>query len=350
MHVPPRTGDGGVVTRDVGPARWVERWWRGEAGWPGAVLDWTMAPAELLFRGAVRFRGWLYDRRVLAVRRVGVPVGSVGNIGVGGTGKAPVVRWLVGELRRRGATPGVLHGGYAMDEPELHRRWYGELPVVANRDRFAGAARAIEAGATVLVLDDGFQHRKLHRDLDIVLVAVESWTGVPRLLPRGPWRESPAALARANVVAVTRKTAGFDDARRVAGELAGFAGHDRIVHLHIRPGRWVRWGTAGDGDAAPAEAIAVAGIARPDLFVENAAETGVHVSEVLVFPDHHDYGPEDWSRIQAAAAGKPVVTTEKDAVKLGPLANDTELWYLEQEVGVEAGAERLFEHLDALVT
>lgn len=327
----------------------MERWWHGEAGWPGAVLDRATAPAEFAFRGALRLRAWLYDRGLMATRRVRVPVVSVGNIAVGGTGKTPVVRWLVDELRRRGATPGVLHGGYAMDEPELHRRWYAGLPVVANRDRYAGAARAIEAGATVLVLDDGFQHRRLHRDLDLALVAAENWTAAPRLLPRGPWREPPAALARAHVVAITRKAAGLEDARRVAGELAGFVNPAKIVCLHIRPGRWVRWGASGPDHTAPTEAVAVAGIAQPDLFVENAVRTGVQVSDALIFPDHHAYRPADWAKIRAVAAERPIVTTEKDAVKLGPLAGDAELWYLEQEVGAEAGAELLFEHLDGLV-
>src|SRR5690606_7983757 len=128
--------------------------------------------------------------------------------------------WLVRELVRRGFTPGILHGGYAEDEPDLFRLWFPQLPVVAERDRLRGAGKAMHQGADVLVLDDAFQHRRFGRDLDVVLVAAETWTRHARLLPRGPYREPPRSLRRADVVVVTRRTASAEQAARVEVDVA----------------------------------------------------------------------------------------------------------------------------------
>lgn len=346
------TGREAAVRLGSPTVRWVERYWRGEAGAWGRVLDGALAPAEAAFRLAVRLRGAGYDADRLPSARATVPVASVGNLAVGGAGKTPVTRWLVEELRRRGARPGILHGGYAEDEPALHRTWFPGLPVVAGRDRAAGARAAVAAGATVLVLDDGFQHRRLARDLDVALVAAESWVVAPRLLPRGPWREPPTALARADVVAVTRKTAAGDTARRIAREVRRFAPGATMLRLYLRPAGIGRLGAPGEtggigGTAGPV--LAVAGIARPDQFVANAIEAGATVGDALYFPDHHAYTMRDVARIREAARGRPVVTTAKDAVKLATLGAALDLRVLDQEVVVEEGEMAIHALLDELV-
>lgn len=360
------------VGRDIGsPTRWVERWWAGAAGWRGQLLSLALAPAEAGFRGVVRLRGAAYDHGLLSTTRVAVPVISVGNISVGGAGKTPVARWLVAELRRLGHAPAVLHGGYALDEPALHRLWHPELPVVVGRDRIVSARRAIEGGATVLVLDDGFQHRRLGRDLDLVLVAAESWPARRRLLPRGPWREAARALARAQAVAVTRKVATAQKASAVLEELRSYAPRAAVLQLQLRPSGWLHLGAnqpaagacapaasdpraPGPSAAEPAvqgpdgEVLAVTAIARPELFVGNAREAGAEITGSLFFPDHHDFTTRDVAAIRRAAAGRPLIATAKDLVKLGPLAPDLDLWILEQEVVVEAGGARLNELLAEL--
>ena len=323
----------------VAAGGWVDRWWRGEAGWWGLALDVAFAPAELAYRAAVRRFHGAYDTGRRAAVRVPVPVVSVGNLAVGGTGKTPVTRWLVEELSWRGARPAVLHGGYAVDEPALHRIWHPRVPVIVGRDRVEAARRAIAAGADVLVLDDGFQHRRLARDLDLVLVAAETWTPRPRLLPRGPWREPPAALARAHAVAVTRKTSSHDVAAEVLSAATAHAPSAGALIFALRPSGWRR--VDGARGTPPGETVAVAGVARPDLFVENAREAGAEITDVLVFADHHDYGPGDVDRIRGIARGRAIVTTAKDAVKLAPLAPELDLWILEQEVALEAGAADL---------
>lgn len=332
--------------------RWVERWWGGELGWQGRVLDLAFAPTELLFRGAVLLRGVGYDRGLLHTARIPVPIISVGNLAVGGAGKTPVSRWLVAELLRRGERPAVLHGGYAADEPELHRRWHPTIPVMVGRDRVALAGAAVDVGATALVLDDGFQHRRLARDLDLVLVAAEGWTSRPRLLPRGPWREAPTALARAHAVVVTRKVASAETAAALRRELGRYAPGAVIAEVWLRPTGWRRGvDIAHTGDAPvesvpPGEVLAVTAIARPELFVANARWAGAQVTSTLFFPDHHDYHADDLERIRELASGRPIVTTAKDLVKLSALDPTLDLWVLEQEVVVEAGGDELNGVLD----
>lgn len=344
----------------------MERWWAGEAGWPGRLLSLALAPAEAGFRGVVRLRGAAYDAGLLPAGRVEVPVVSVGNLSVGGAGKTPVTRWLVAELKRRGHTPAVLHGGYARDEPELHRLWHPDVPVVMGRDRILSARTAIERGASVLVLDDGFQHRRLARDLDLALVAVEGWGPRRRLLPRGPWRESVRALGRAQAVVVTRKVAPAEAAKELLDSLRVYAPQAASIQLWLRPAGWLRYerpgiraGTAegADGevltksaDLPEGEVVAVTAIARPELFVDNAREARARIAGSLCFPDHHEFTARDLEEIRRAAGGRPIVTTAKDLVKLGPAAPDLEYWVLEQEVVVEAGGAALSELLDGIAT
>lgn len=325
----------------------VTRWWRGEFGARGRVLATLLAPAELLFRLAVWLRNGVYDAGFFASTEVAIPVVSVGNLAIGGTGKTPVAAWLIDELVRRGHRPALLHGGYADDEPTLHRLWHPDVPVFAERDRVVSARRARACGATVVVLDDGFQYRRLHKDVEILLVAAETWTRRPRLLPRGPWREAPAAaLRRADVILVTRKTGTPADAQRVVLEVELLAGETPVASVHIRPTGFQHLDAVHG--PPPGTALAVAGVAQPELFAENARAVGADIREVLVFPDHHEYTERDADRILQAAAGRPVVTTAKDHVKLSTLLGPELLWVLEQHVEVETGSDAIARALDGV--
>jgi tetraacyldisaccharide 4'-kinase len=324
------------------------RLWAGQLGRAGSVLRLALAPAEAVYRGAVHARGIAYDRGVLHVGRAAVPVISVGNIAVGGTGKTPFAHWLARHLQARGRRPAILHGGYAGDEPMLHRQWSPSIPVVVCRDRVAGAARAVAEGADVILLDDGFQHRRLHRDLDLVLLAAERWAPKLRVLPRGPWREPVSALHRADLVIVTRKTASRRTRDVVLRELDALGLSTAAVHL--RPSGWR---TAGPPAAelvavsAPAEpALLVCGVAEPTLVAGSARAAGADVAAVLAFGDHHDYSDSDVRHILEVAAGRCIVTTEKDWVKLEPRLAGMRVWLLTQEVVVEHGAHSV----EALLT
>lgn len=307
------------------------RYWMGDLGWRGRLLDVALAPAEVAYRAAIALRGAAYDIGVLARARAPVPVISVGNHAVGGAGKTPFSAWLVDALLRRGHRPALVHGGYAEDEPALHALWHPDVTVMVDRDRVHAARAAAAQGATVVVLDDAMQHRRIERDLDIALVSAEQWSAAPRLLPRGPWREPPAALRRTHMIVVTRKAASDRLSREVAAHIRSIAPAVDLVRASIEPAGWM--GRSG----APGEAIVVAGVAQPQLFVENARANGAVPRDVLVYPDHFAYAPEDAARIVAAARGRAVVTTAKDWVKLRSLIEDADLWVLEQRVRFDEG-------------
>lgn len=340
---PPKGGE------RLGPADAVQRLWEDDTGLRSRVLGAILTPAELGFRSVVRARDAVYRAGIARADTPPVPAISVGNITVGGTGKTPMVRWLVRRLLERNWTPGILHGGYADDEPMLHRLWFPGLPVVAEKDRLRGAGIALEMGADVLVLDDAFQHRRFGRDLDIVLVAAETWSRDARLLPRGPYREPPRALRRADIVVVTRRTMSAEDAARVEVDVARVSGH-RTARVHLRPGHWLDPKLRRRPGQPEGPAVAVAGVGRPDDFFDQAEAAGAQLVDAIAFPDHHPYTRAEMDALVREAAGRPVVTTAKDAVKLVKGMAGAELWVLEQDVVFESGKEWLLRVVDGVLS
>lgn len=332
----------------------MQRYWAGKGGWMGrSLLTAVTAPASALFGLGVRLRNRAFDSGLIRIQGVPVPVVSVGNLSVGGTGKTPVVRWLVEVLEGRGYRPGIVSRGYGEDELALHRRWFPDLPVVARADRVEAAREAIAQGADVLVLDDGFQHRYLARDADLVLVgAADPWP--PRLLPRGPYREPASALDRASLVLVTAR--GEADVEPGLARMADLRRHPRYPPLGIlplRPGEWQTLAGQPHPEGPPrGPLLVVASVARPgsvvDLVREALGQTlppeGV---ELLAFPDHHPHDAEDVQRILGVAAGRSVVTTEKDAVKLAPFPElaEASVHVLGLKVAPDPGVDRLLRRL-----
>lgn len=329
----------------VGTRALVPRIWAGR-GPVAKVLSGLLLPAEWLYSAVVALRNLAWNGGWAATHRAPVPVVSIGNLAVGGTGKTPFSAWVAARLLDMGESPAILHGGYAADEPELHRRWNAAIPVFVGRDRVESTRVAAGRGATVAVLDDGFQHRRLERDLDIVLVAAETWDGPRALLPRGPWREPVAALRRADIVVVVRKVADVEGARRVVGDVRTIAPDVDVAIAALEASAWhARW---TDDEAPTGPCVAVAGIASPDSFLANAREAGACITEALVFGDHHEYTSDDIRRIRRKTGGRGIVTTEKDALKLEPVMPETPIWVLRQEVRIEAGAEELLRALEAI--
>jgi tetraacyldisaccharide 4'-kinase len=335
--------------RERGLQSLARRWWAGELGAAGKVLDVLLAPAEALYRGGVAARNGAYGAGLLRQLRAGIPVISVGNIAVGGTGKTPFAQYIARLLHERGARPAILHGGYAADEPELHRHWSAQIPVIVDADRVRGARTARARGADVAVLDDGFQHRRLQRDLDIVLLAAERW-GATHLLPRGPWREPRSALRRAHLIVTTRKTATAAYAAEVRRALVSVATAP-VISVYFEPAGWVRPGAPADPPPDPPRdpVVAVAALAEPELFAGSARLIGTTVRAVLGFPDHHAYTAADAERILRHVDGAAIVTTEKDWIKLQTLLPPDRVWLLRQRVRVEHGAGLLAERLDDIL-
>jgi tetraacyldisaccharide 4'-kinase len=290
----------------------------------------ALVPAAVAYGTVASVRNRLYDAGWLAVSRVPARVLSVGNISVGGTGKTPAALWLAERLVARGHATGIVARGYRkrrrgvvlvgeagrpLVSPEdggdeavmLAHRFRG--PVVTGERRAAAAAFACARFALdTVVLDDGFQHRALARDADLVLATDDASASWP--LPAGPLRERAAGLARARALLAVG-----GPPPRAAG-VPVFRGALRPTGL-VRVDPDGHWREEPLVELAGRAVLAVAGVARPERVVGSLRGAGVRVESVLAFPDHHAYRPDDAARIAAAAGDLPVVTTEKDLVKLG---------------------------------
>jgi len=310
-----------------------------------------------LYAGAVALRGRLFDGGWLAARRLEVPVISVGNITAGGTGKSPMVRLIAGELARRGKRPAVISRGYGGryagpalvvssgggplvsaatggDEPVMLARQLASsgggadgVPVVVARRRADGGALAIRRfGSLCLVLDDGYQHRSLARDLDLLLLDGADPFGNGRLLPAGPLREPVSAMRRAGAIIVTNAgrggTGGADSDRAIERARAAHCPAAPLFHARSRPA-----GLVAPADPAPvpierlrdAAVVCFAGIARPQRFFDDVAAAGARVAAAFPFPDHHRLGRAEIDGIGAAARAAHaalILTTEKDLARL----------------------------------
>ncbi|MGH7138670.1 MAG: tetraacyldisaccharide 4'-kinase, partial [Pirellulales bacterium] len=264
-----------------------------------AALRTVLRGAEFGYAAAMRSRNYLYDCGRLPVERVAAPVISVGNITLGGTGKTPMVEWIARWYRDRGVRVALVSRGYgaeqggANDEAlELEER-LPDVPHVQNVDRVAASKMAVEEFETqLIVLDDGFQHRRLARDLDIVLIDALEPFGYEHVFPRGALREPLSGLSRTNVVALSRSDL-VDASERAAirTRVERFAADAMWIELEHRPRRLV----AADGRHEPLESLAgrriagFCGIGNPAGFRHTLSRVGAEVVELREFPDHHAY-------------------------------------------------------------
>lgn len=332
----------------------------------GGAIELLRLPAAL-FSLAARLRGRLYDLRLLPRARTDVPVISVGNLTTGGTGKTPMVVHLCEELLSRGLLPGVLARGYGRapgaelnDEGQLLARRLPRVPQVQDPDRVAGAERLLERGVDVIVLDDGFQHRRLGRDLDLVLIDATRPFGLPAaegeavaaLLPRGLLREPPSALARADALVLTRVDGlGAGELADLEARLLDLAPGKPLLRTRHAP-RALR-GLDGGGErplsslrGAPVRPLCAIG--HPRAFLDTLASLGARLVDPVILPDHHLYTPADLAGLEHGPGAPLVVTTAKDAVKLAPLAPALPMLVLEIELELLSGAPVLEALLDSL--
>jgi len=348
--VPDRQEGPGIVGAprplSVHAREWVVDWWGGGGGGFGKLLRFLTLPLEHGFRMASRARNQLYDRGMLPLQRVPIPVLSVGNLTVGGSGKTPFSAWLTSELRKQGEKPALVARGYGEDEMALHRRWNPDCLVLAEEDRAFGAWKAAKKGASVAILDDGFQHRRLGRELDILLVAA-STPGRVRLLPRGPFREPLSAARRAGVVVITQKgwsESSLDMEMRLQPHL-----REPPVKVAFTPAGW----TSLDGtplEPPTGDYLAVCGIGDPEGFERILEDATGRFGELFALPDHHAYAWRDVQEIRARLAGRTLVTTEKDAVKLRAFRRDLpDARVLRLGLEFLDGKERLWRHVRGIL-
>jgi tetraacyldisaccharide 4'-kinase len=324
-------------------------------GGRAAALRGALRAAEVPYRLAVDWRNRRYDRGHAATYRVDVPVICVGNLTLGGTGKTPLVKWLVEWLCRRGVRPAIVSRGYGSGDQkhndealELAESLPG-VPHVQNPDRVAAAERAIaEFGAQAIVLDDGFQHRRLDRDLDIVLLDALEPFGFDHVFPRGTLREPVAGLRRAHVVCLSRADIVTPAERRAirlrVAELAPDAIWCECIHAASKlidaAGR-----TAGLATLAGRRVLAFCGIGNPAGFRHTLCGTGCELVGWREFPDHHAFSEHDIAELHRTAVDRDaelVVSTHKDLVKLKRIElAGRPLWALRIEMQFLAGGETL---------
>ena len=338
----------------VSDRNWIERVWYGsDRVASGARM--ILSPAERLFGAIVGARDIMYDAGWLPAVETLIPAVSIGNLTVGGTGKTPIAAWVARGLVARGAHPAVILRGYGEDENLVHARLNPSVPVVTGADRVAAVNEAARSGADIAVLDDAFQHRRVQRMADLVLVSADRWTSDERLLPAGPWREPLRSVRRATLVIVTRKAASDEMVGHVHERLSALAPSIPRVSVRLEPDALVR--ADADEVREPLDAMqgrsvfVVLSIADPEAFVKQLEGLGATV-HARVFPDHHAFSSEEIAALATEAdAYDRVVCTLKDAVKLSPrwprLA--PMLWYVSQQVMVERGVGGLERVLDDLV-
>jgi tetraacyldisaccharide 4'-kinase len=330
----------------------VERLWH-DGGAGARTARALLAPASMLFGAVVGVRNRRFDRGE-GVHDVAVPVLSVGNLTVGGTGKTPMAAWFTQSLQRAGARPAVVLRGYGDDEWRVHTLLSPGAPVVTDQDRVRGITVAHTQGADCVVLDDGFQHRRAARVVDVVLFSADSWDGEARLLPTGPFREPLTSLRRATVVVVTVKAATAQQVDQTCAAVRAVAPAVPVAvvrlasdRLHVvdpgapmdavggvtHPVRWL----------ADRSVLAISAIANAAPFEAGLRATGAQV-EGRRFADHYDFTASDVAALVSAVPPSGVaVCTLKDAVKLAPRwpRAAVPLLYVSQTIVVHHGAEAL---------
>jgi tetraacyldisaccharide 4'-kinase len=338
----------------------------------GAVLDersgfsWdcvrvVLSLLSLVYRFGIALRRCAFALGLKRRRKVSVPVISVGNITTGGTGKSPMVEFLVKTLVEQGHRPAVLTRGYGripgggddevFSDPSLsHIRRY------VDPKRTRSAEQAIREGATILIMDDGFQHWALHRDLDIVLIdGLRPW-GKNNVLPRGTLREPLKALRRASMFIITRSNQAESGAlKSIESRLEGIHPEAPILHAVHQPLDWSRFPSTESRDLEELQgrrALVFSGIGNPYAFAKTLSQIGVDVVRHRAFPDHHLFTTEQIESIRSQAPefmANLILTTEKDARRVTPDGWTTECGFVRVRARITRGLDTLLERIRDLV-
>lgn len=313
-----------------------------------AILRAALSAASRPYGWAISLRNRLYDWGWLASCSVSSVVVSIGNLTTGGTGKTPLVIWLANQLIAKGLSCVILTRGYRTapgrfsDEPALLAKACGGAEVFVHPDRAAAARKAIEKHhPDVLILDDGFQHRRLRRDLDILAVDASCPFGYGKLLPAGLLREPVPSVRRAHMAVITRfDLATEEQIAEIEKTLRRFQPNLQIFHAVHRQhqARTFQGRSIPVRQLAGKKAFVFCGIGNPPAFLRSLETLGIIPAGRLFFEDHHPYTPEDMETIlhqTRKSNAEVILTTEKDWVKTALLAEPDEsipFYYLPVEL------------------
>lgn len=330
--------------------------------WPAGVRC-GLRVASWAYGLAVRSRNFAYDRGWTATHRADVPVISLGNLTAGGTGKTPMAAWFARWFRDRGVRVGLLSRGYGSvdgapnDEALVLEQLCPDVPHLQGADRVALAKVACEElDMQLLLLDDGFQHRRLARDLDVVLIdALDPW-GYSALLPRGLLREPLASLGRAGLAIMTRvdqvEPRELVDIRQ---RIARMRSDLPICETAFPPsGLLNASGISASFESLAGRSVAAfCGLGNPSAFRRTVEQAGLKIHEFRTFPDHHAYSRDDVESLSSWASTLPVeavVTSQKDLVKLQmDHLGSRPLWAVQIGVRIVAGQVALEQALNRVL-
>jgi tetraacyldisaccharide 4'-kinase len=315
--------------------------WNGEAGAALRLLSavWAVVTGT---------RNLLYDAGVVAARRAPLPVVSIGGLTAGGAGKTPITADMAARLERAGVRTAILTHGFE-DEMAVHRRLSPHSRVYGGRDRSSLASRARDEGAQIALLDSGFQHRRLHRDLDIIVLDPVTLGSRLLHLPAGPFREGLASLGRADlVILVGRPGSTSDDCEPADGgkgateaaarRLRDVEGLPPVVSARVHPGGFVAVTEAARTIGEPSPGLAVAGVMWPEVFFRQVRERIPGLEDTLRLTDHAKVSAGMAAAMTHRAGDGGIVCTLKDADKLVRALGETvPVWYLSEEVIWEDG-------------
>ncbi|MCO6458113.1 MAG: tetraacyldisaccharide 4'-kinase [Pirellulaceae bacterium] len=332
-------------------------------GLPASVTRGLLRAAEVPYTLAVTWRNRRYDRGRATSHAVAVPVISVGNLTLGGTGKTPMVEWLARWYRQRGVRTAIVSRGYKQGEAgvndealELEQK-LPDVPHLQNPDRVAAARTAIEElDMQLLVLDDAFQHRRIRRDLDLVMIDATQPYGYGHVFPRGTLREPLAGLRRAQTLVLSRADMLAADQRQaIHRRLQPYAPQAAWLEVAHAPLELIgcRGQTAELQSLAGQRVAAFCGIGNPAGFRHTLEGCGCELVELREFPDHHAYERRDleelirWAGQQQVAA---IVCTHKDLVKIGlDRLGPRPLWAVRVGLRFLAGQPLLEQQLERLL-
>ena len=326
----------------------------------------VLPPLSLLYGAVTRTRLSLYRRGTFHTTKLERPVISVGNITTGGTGKTPLVEWVSKTLAAKGKKVCILTRGYGRKDPHLQvivsdgysilaspneagdepyllaTNLKGVAAVISSADRIAAGHEAInDFGSDCFVLDDGFQHLRLARDLNIVTIDATNPWGGGTLLPYGRLRENRDGLSRADCVVITRCDQ-VKDLEPLENEITRFAGERPIFHSEMRASRVSSLKNGPATLSAPARVAAFCAVGNPSSFFERVRSSGYELAQGTSFPDHHSYSQaeiDSISRSAQEAGAQALITTAKDAVKLRPLSFSMPCYVLEIEISIDNNEE-----------
>lgn len=328
----------------------------------------VLSPLAIIYAAVTRLRTAAYRSGLLKTTKLPVPVISIGNLTVGGTGKTPLVACVSRALAAEGRKVCVLTRGYARenaterivvsdgstvlanleaagDEPLwLAENLKGVAAVICDPDRAAAGRWAIENfESDVFVLDDGFQHLQLARDLNIVAIDATNPWGGGHLLPHGRLRETPRGLSRADFVIITR-TEQSADISTLQGEIQKLLGDRPILtsQMHTKEVRELNGQCLATFDLISQPVVAFCGIGNPDSFFCHLRRAGLKIATTQAFPDHHQYTPAEIVGLSEQArrlGASSLITTAKDAVKLTEFDFDLPCYVLEIEISIDQQGE-----------